>query len=89
MGAFRGRFLFFATGSKRILGGTQETLQFLNVADWQSFGVDSLEPGSEWGRSVADVVDEGAMKTLLAGAEAAFKVSTSQSMKFTKVWVLQ
>ena len=52
---------------------------------WQSLGVDSLEPGSEWGRSVADVVDEGAMKTLLAGAEAAFKVSTSQSMKFTKV----
>jgi hypothetical protein len=81
--------LFFATGSKRILGGTQETLQYLGVADWQSFGADSIESGSEWGRSVADVVDEGAMKTLLAGAEAAFKVSTSQSMKFTKVWVLQ
>ena len=69
--------MFFITGSNRILGGTQDTLQVLTEAGEADFG-DQL-------KHVTDILDEGTMKLLLSGAEAAFHKGDGRLMKFVQV----
>ena len=71
------RFLFFITGSNRILGGTQDTLQVLTEAG-------EADMGDEF-RHITDIIDEASMKVLRSAAEAAFHKGDGRLMKFVQV----
>ena len=72
------RFLFYCTGSGRVLGGTQDTLHLLS--DGGDADLDDRMVLLE------DLVDATDMVALEAGAEAAFRKGSEQLMKFAQVW---
>jgi hypothetical protein len=72
------RFLFYCTGSGRVLGGTQDTLHLLSDG-----GDADLDDRMVLLEDLVDATDMGALQ---AAAEAAFRKGSEQLMKFAQVW---